>query len=130
MISTSTKMKYSVSVRHDFEARHYTILADGSEEPPHSHHWQVEVEVLSEKLDSHGFVMDFLELEKIVKNAALPLSGCTLVNNLPLFRDKPPTAERMAEYFMNQVMSELPYGVKLGKVVVEEAHNCKAIVTL
>ncbi len=130
MISTGTQMKYSVSVKHDFEARHYTILADGSEEPPHSHHWQVEVEVLSEKLDSHGFVMDFIELEKIVKSAAMPLSGCTLVNNLALFKDRPPTAERMAEYFMNQVISSLPDGVKLEKVVVEEAPNCKAMVTL
>ena len=130
MISTGAKMKYSVSVKHDFEARHFTILADGSEEPPHSHHWQVEVEVLSERLDNHGFVMDFIELEKIVKVAAMPLSGCTLINNLELFKDKSPTAERMAEYFMNQVISALPDGVKLDRVVVEEAHNCKAMVTL
>ena len=130
MISTGTKVMYSVSVKHEFEARHFTIMADGSPEPPHWHHWQVEVEVMSDKLDNHGFVMDFIELEKIVKTAASPLVGCTIVNNLAIFKDTPPTAERVAEYFMNQVLYSLPDSVKLGKVVVEEAKNCKATITL
>ncbi len=123
-------MKYSISVSDIFDARHYVVMPDGKAEEPHFHTWSVKVTVSCKKLDNFGFVMDFHDLQKIIRGAYSPLSNCTLVNNLSSFKDTPPTAERMAEYFVNQILGVLPERVKLESVEVEEEKNCSAIITM
>ena len=123
-------MKYSISVKDFFDARHFVIMPDGVAEEPHFHTWTVMVTVSCKKLDNFGFVMDFHELQRIVKNASCPLANCSVINNLSPFKENPPTTERMAEYFVNQILSLLPEHVKLESVSIEEAKNCKAIITM
>ena len=123
-------MKYSISVKHTFDARHYVIMPDGSQEEPHFHTWNVNVSVSSKKLDNFGFVMDFHVLESIVKEASFPLTNCTVINSLASFKENPPTAERLAEYFVNQIIGKLPGNVKLESVEIEEAKNCHAKITM
>ncbi len=123
-------MKYSISVKESFEARHYVVMPDGKEEEPHGHKWVVEVLVSCKKLDNLGFVMDFHELQKIIRGAAAPMQSSFVINNLSSFKDNPPTAERMAEYFVNQIVGVLPERVKLESVRVEETPGCSAIISL
>ncbi len=123
-------MKYSISISDSFDARHFVIMPDGQQEEPHFHRWSVFVTVSCKKLDNFGFVMDFHELQNILKKAIAPLISCSVINNLSSFKDNPPTAERMAEYFVNQILSILPERVKLESIEVEEAKNCKAIITM
>ena len=123
-------MNYSISVTDSFDARHYVVSPNGQVEEPHFHTWSVKVTVSSKKLDNLGFVMDFHDLLQIVKDAYLPLVNCSIINSLSTFKDNPPTAERMAEFFVNQLLSMLPDKVKLVSVEIEESKNCIATITM
>ena len=60
---------YTVAVKHDFIAQHYLIGGDwGAENDLHSHHYQVELQLQGNELDSHGYLVDIVEIDKLLDN--------------------------------------------------------------
>src|SRR5436853_29765 len=54
---------YSVSVKRGFTAEHFLIGGDwGAENQPHSHDYQVEVQLEGATLDRHGYLVDNVEI--------------------------------------------------------------------
>lgn len=59
---------YTVAVKRDFIARHYLIGGDwGAENEMHSHHYQIELQLHGESLDEHGYLVDIVDIERILE---------------------------------------------------------------
>ena len=116
---------YEICVEHEFRAWHALRLNGGSVEQSHEHDWGVSVCVVGEELNEIGLVMDFHELCGIVEGVIARLEGTTL-NELAMFADTNPSAERVAEYIYREVAARLPQQVAMGRVRVTEAPGCSA----
>ena len=112
-----------VSVETHFWASHQLRLPDGSKEPVHGHNWSVTADVSSESLNSMGFVIDFRRLKAMVDNIVAEFDNMTL-DNIDYFKRNNSSAENVAKYIYEKLVSELPEGVKLEAIrVVEEPGN-------
>ena len=59
---------YTVAVKRDFIAQHFLIGGDwGAENEPHSHHYQLELQLHGDFLDQHGYLVDIVEIERILE---------------------------------------------------------------
>jgi 6-pyruvoyltetrahydropterin/6-carboxytetrahydropterin synthase len=84
---------YTLAVRRDFIARHYLIGGDwGPENNPNSHHFVLEVELEGSELDSHGYLVDIVDIEKEL-SALLDYYKEQMLNDLPEFRGLNPSLE-------------------------------------
>lgn len=87
---------YATAVKHDFIAQHFLIGGDwGAENQKHSHHYQVQVELLGETLDRHGYLVDIVDLTRALDEVCAYLRDQTL-NDLPEFAGLNPSIEHLA----------------------------------
>jgi 6-pyruvoyltetrahydropterin/6-carboxytetrahydropterin synthase len=110
-------MPYTLTTTTHFAAAHQLRLYDGSLEPLHGHNWRVRVCVSADQLDPIGVVMDFHELERLVKQIIDPLHNRHL-NDLPAFAALNATTEHVALHIARSLA--LPRGVALKWVQVWE----------
>jgi 6-pyruvoyltetrahydropterin/6-carboxytetrahydropterin synthase len=90
----------------------------------HGHNWRVRVTVRlgAEGLDRHGMGVDFRDLERLAREAVGEFEHRYL-NDLPAFRDRPPTAETVARVVAERVTTALathPSRAALAEVEVWE----------
>ena len=112
---------YQATVEATFSASHQLRGYRGDIEPLHGHNFRVEASVMSEKLDSIGLVLDFVELEAKLKSVLAPYDH-RHINDLAPFDEINPTTENMARYFFEQLEGVLaPFPVKLRQIRVWEA---------
>ena len=84
---------YKLSIQRDFIAQHFLIGGDwGPENELHSHHYRMEVCLVGDELDQHGFLVDIVSLEKIVDELVSSYRDRTL-NELPAFAGLNPSIE-------------------------------------
>lgn len=96
---------YALTIRRDFIAQHYLIGGDwGAENEPHSHHYQVEVQLEGNQLDQHGFLVDIVDLE-LNLNRLLARYRDQMLNELPEFSGLNPSLEHFSRIFC-QALSE------------------------
>jgi 6-pyruvoyltetrahydropterin/6-carboxytetrahydropterin synthase len=89
-------MTYTIAVRRDFIAQHYLIGGDwGSENELHSHHYIVELQIEGADLDSHGYLVDIVDVEANLEALQKRYADRTL-NDLPEFEDLNPSIEHFA----------------------------------
>jgi len=87
---------YTVAVKRDFIAQHYLIGGDwGAENQLHSHHYQVELQLHGDQLDEHGYLVDIVEIEKILDALVEHYRDCTL-NEQTEFKDLNPSIEHFS----------------------------------
>lgn len=87
---------YTLAVKRDFVAQHYLVGGDwGPENEKHSHHYQVEVQLLGDRLDRHGYLADIVDLETHVEALVDYFRDRTL-NDLPEFAGLNPSIEHFA----------------------------------
>lgn len=87
---------YTVAVKRDFVAQHYLIGGDwGAENQPHSHHYQVEVQLEGADLDRHGYLVDIVDIETALQGLAARYLDQTL-NDLPEFSGLNPSIEHFS----------------------------------
>lgn len=56
---------YTLGVRRNFIARHFLIGGDwGPENFPNSHHYVLELQLIGNELDQHGYLVDIVDVEK------------------------------------------------------------------
>ena len=68
----------------------------------HGHNWKVEVEVLGNKLDNVGMVIDFKEIRNLT-NEVVDTLDHRYLNDLKAFKEINPTAENIAEYIHSEL---------------------------
>jgi len=90
----------------------------------HGHNWRVRVTVRlsAAQLDARGMGLDFRDLERFAREATGDFEHRYL-NELPAFRDRPPTAETLARLVAERVaasLTEHPSGADVAEVELWE----------
>jgi 6-pyruvoyltetrahydropterin/6-carboxytetrahydropterin synthase len=113
---------YSVAVKRDFVAQHFLIGGDwGAENEWHSHHYQVEVQLRGPTLDTHGYLVDIVDINTHLEALVVHYRDKTL-NDLPEFKDLNPSLEHFARIFC-QALSERIQAPTLSDVMVKMWEN-------
>jgi 6-pyruvoyltetrahydropterin/6-carboxytetrahydropterin synthase len=87
---------YKLAVKKDFIAQHFLTGGDwGSENQKHSHHYQLEIQLMGKDLDNHGFVVDIVKINEHLEKLISSYRDKTL-NDLTEFRDINPSIENLA----------------------------------
>lgn len=116
---------YTTAVRRDFIAQHFLIGGDwGAENQKHSHHYLVQVELMGETLDSHGYVVDIVEITRALEEQCAYFRDRTL-NDLPEFAGLNPSLEHLARIFAEGFLKRL-HGAHLTRLRVQIWENADA----
>jgi len=91
---------------HSFSAAHQLRGYQGKCERLHGHNWRVRVAVRSGKLDDAGMVIDFHDLDDIIRKAVAGLED-TLLNEVAPFDERNPSAEEIARHVAGEVGKSL-----------------------
>lgn len=101
---------YTVAVKRDFVTQHYLVGGDwGPENEKHSHHYQVEVQLLGERLDEHGYLADIVDIEAALDGMVDYYRDRTL-NDLPEFAGLNPSIEHFARIWWEGLAGRLRAG--------------------
>jgi 6-pyruvoyltetrahydropterin/6-carboxytetrahydropterin synthase len=105
---------------------------DGLDEP-HGHTYHMEVTVLGMIDPNTGFVIDFKELKRILKDGVVERMDHRLLNNIPYFKDKSPTVENMLYYVWDEICPQIdnlrPEKAWLESIRIWETPNSFATLT-
>ena len=96
---------FEVRVTADFAAAHFLRDYNGKCENLHGHNYKVYAHVKGEVLNEGGMLMDFSKLKAALRAVCKQLDHSNL-NDLAVF-DQNPSAERIAMYIYNGIISEL-----------------------
>ena len=97
---------FEISVEVSFSASHQLRDARGELEPLHGHNFRVEAAVAAPELDELGLVMDFLDLEKHLREILAPYDHRHL-NDLSPFDRRPPSTENVARFVYGRLEERL-----------------------
>lgn len=101
---------YSVAVRRDLIAQHYLIGGDwGAENHPHSHHYQIELQLQGNQLDRHGYLVDIVDIERHLDELICIYRDQTL-NILPEFSNLNPSIEHFSRILCQQMHNRIQAG--------------------
>lgn len=117
-------MTWILRVRERFEAAHHLTSYRGSPEPVHGHSWRVEAVLETPELDDEGMGFDFVA----VRDALRSLVGRfdhRHINEVEPFDQLSPTTERIAAWFHERLLENLP-GAPLVEVTVWEGPDASA----
>lgn len=119
---------FELTVTADFSAAHCLPHYPGKCRRLHGHNWRVDVTVAGGALDENGMLVDFHVLKDAVREVMATLDHYYL-NELPSFIPINPTAENIAIYVAQQLMTcdNLPWQrIKLTCVRVWESSQSVA----
>jgi 6-pyruvoyltetrahydropterin/6-carboxytetrahydropterin synthase len=117
-------MAFLVRVRARFEAAHHLTSYRGAPEPVHGHSWQVEAALAAAALDGEGMAVDFVAVQKVLRDLAAALDHRDL-NTVEPFDRASPTAERVAVWFFDRLSERLAGGpATVAEVTIWEAPGC------
>lgn len=98
---------YTIAVQRDFIAQHYLIGGDwGAENQRHSHHYRLELQLEGRELDRHGYLVDIVNIERILDERVSAYRDCTL-NELAEFAGLNPSIEHFARILCQSIAAEL-----------------------
>jgi len=98
---------YTLAVKRSLVARHFLVGGDwGAENQPHSHHYQVEVQVEGKALNQHGYLVDIVKLEARLDELLAYYREQTL-NELPEFAGLNPSIEHFARLLCQGLLSRM-----------------------
>jgi len=89
-----------------FSSAHFLKDYPGNCARIHGHNWQVTAAVRAEKLDELGFVIDFRELRKRLKEITDELDH-SLINDHPHFKELNPSSENIAAWIFNRLKEKI-----------------------
>lgn len=117
---------YEITAETSFSASHQLRDYEGVIEPLHGHNFRVQAAVRARELDRIGVVVDFLELEAMLKEIVAPYDHRHL-NELSPFDRLNPSTENMARLFYDELAKKLePREVEVRSVRVWEAPTYSA----
>ena len=98
---------FTVAVSRDFIAQHFLFGGDwGAENLPHSHHYEVELQLEGAELDRHGYLVDIVDIESALDDLIAHYRDRTL-NELPEFKDLNPSIERLSRFFCDALCERI-----------------------
>lgn len=87
---------YTLGVRREFIARHFLIGGDwGPENFPNSHHYVLELQLIGDELDKHGYLVDIVDVEKHL-DEVVGYYKEQMLNEKPEFAGLNPSIEHFA----------------------------------
>ena len=96
---------FEVRVQADFSAAHFLRDYNGKCENLHGHNYKVYAHVRGKELNEGGMLLDFSKLKAALRTVCKELDHTNL-NDLDFF-DQNPSAERIATYIYNSIISLL-----------------------
>jgi len=104
------KSLYTLRLQRDFTAQHYLIGGNwGVENSLHAHAYRLEIRLQGDELDTHGFLVDLVQVEAAVETILGRVRDRTL-NELPEFSGLNPSLEHFARIACMALDSLLPPG--------------------
>ncbi|MGA7195046.1 MAG: 6-carboxytetrahydropterin synthase [Anaerolineales bacterium] len=98
---------YTLAVRRDFIARHFLTGGDwGPENFPNSHHYILELQLEGNELDSHGYLVDIMDVEKHLDEIVNYYKE-QMLNDKPEFKDLNPSLEHFARILTNSLSERI-----------------------
>jgi 6-pyruvoyltetrahydropterin/6-carboxytetrahydropterin synthase len=98
---------YTVAVKRDFIAQHYLIGGDwGAENERHAHHYQVELQLHGKALDSHGYLADIVEIERLL-DALVSHYRDRILNDFPEFEGLNPSIEHFSRILCHTLSAHI-----------------------
>ena len=98
---------YTLAVKRDLIAQHFLFGGDwGPENEPHSHHYQIEVQLIGNQLDQHGYLVDIVEVEAQLEELLAYYRDQTL-NDLPEFGGLNPSIEHFARLLGQELLNRI-----------------------
>lgn len=119
---------YRLGIRDHFDAAHFLRNYQGRCSELHGHTWGVEVKVEGSKLNQSEILLDFQELKGLLKKAISSFDHVFL-NEVPPFDKVSPTGENLARFIFERIEAELPQGIRLISVRVEESPSAWVEIT-
>jgi 6-pyruvoyltetrahydropterin/6-carboxytetrahydropterin synthase len=118
---------YTLAVRREFIARHFLIGGDwGLENFPNSHHYVLELQLEGSELDSHGYLVDIVEVEKHL-DEIVGYYKEQMLNEKPEFAGLNPSIEHFAKILANALSERIKAkNISALKVVLWEHQNAWA----
>jgi len=118
-------MPYEISTGVRFSSAHYIAGYEGDCANMHGHNWTARATLLIASRGEGGLAYDFRKLGALLAQVAEPLDH-TVLNDIPYFALRNPTAEVIAEYIYNELSKRIDApGVSVGRVEVwENPQNC------
>jgi len=87
---------YTLAVRRGFTARHFLVGGDwGAENLPNAHQYTLELQLKGARLNRHGFLVDIMEVEKIL-DGLVGYYRDSMLNEKPEFAGLNPSIENFA----------------------------------
>jgi 6-pyruvoyltetrahydropterin/6-carboxytetrahydropterin synthase len=121
---------FEVTVEQTFAAGHALRHYKGKCENVHGHNYRVQVTAEGDALNSIGLLVDFVELKRVVRQIVDRLDH-QFINDLEPFTVINPSAENMAKYFYDEIVSginlpeEVP--VRISQVKIWETDTSIAV---
>ncbi len=97
---------YNLKVEAHFSAAHNLRNYKGKCEELHGHNWKVEADVLCNKLDKSGMVLDFKYLKNEL-NKILEALDHKYLNGIAYFKKANPTSENIASYIYKRLKPQV-----------------------
>ena len=118
---------YTLAVRRSFIARHYLVGGDwGPENFPNSHHYALELQLEGSKLDSHGYLVDIMDIEKHL-DELIDYYKEKMLNELPEFDGLNPSLEHFTRILCTELNDRIiAANIAAIKVTVWENENAWA----
>ncbi len=99
---------YALGVRREFIARHKLVGGDwGPENYPNSHLYILELQIEAPELDTHGYLVDIVEVEAQL-TACIDRFKEQMLNDLPEFQGLNPSLENFARILAARLGDGLP----------------------
>jgi 6-pyruvoyltetrahydropterin/6-carboxytetrahydropterin synthase len=117
---------FEISVKFHFSSAHQLRGYKGKCEELHGHNWEVEVFLVSNRLNKLGMVLDFNIAKRNLKKVIKKLDH-KFINKIPYFRKNNPTSENLAKFIFYEMRKLLKSSkVKITKVDIWETSNSHA----
>ncbi len=112
---------FEIFIKTHFSAAHYLRNYPGNCEHLHGHNWDVKVVVRARDLNKIDVAIDFRDLKGIVTRVLSELDHTNL-NDLPYFRERNPSSERLAEYIYRNIKKQIR---SFGDIDLKEVTVCE-----
>src|ERR1700730_3916837 len=119
---------FQVSVEETFSSGHALRGYKGKCENVHGHNYRVQITLEGPQLDSIGLLVDFTHLKQVIREIIKRLDH-QFINDLEPFTSINPSAENLAKYFYEEVISkgkELQQGARVTDAVIWETDTAFA----
>ncbi len=98
---------YTVAVKRNFIAQHRLIGGDwGAENDLHSHHYQLELQLHGEHLDRHGYLVDIVDIERVLNETVEHYRDRTL-NDQAEFAGLNPSIEHFSRILCQSLSAQI-----------------------